>query len=77
LYGSSLTLLTAAPKCAGSPVLCLGRPSWERPSTPVAEFTHTHSADDGGGLCDEMRPRKNVWRGAFMSFEAGIEVTKN
>ena len=44
LYGSSLTLLTAAPRCAGSPALCLGRPSWERPSASVAEFTHTHTA---------------------------------
>ncbi len=43
LYGSSLTLLTAAPRCAGSPALCLDRPSWERPSASAAEFTHTHT----------------------------------
>ncbi len=49
MYGSSLTLLTAVPRCAGIPALCLDRPSWERPSASVAEFTHTHMCPDISG----------------------------
>ena len=45
---------------------------------PNNEETHNnqpkYSADDGGRLCDEMPPWKNVWKGAFTSFEAGIEA---